>query len=114
MASPALPKSAPRLRGLADFVLAFPAFLLVVGLQSPGKIVSDTKYDLHVDPIGFLARSLHVWTDESFSGQVQNQSYGYFFPQGAFFAVGQLAHVPPWVTERLWWALALTLSLIHI
>lgn len=110
MASPALPKSAPRLRGLADFVLAFPAFLLVVGLQSPGTIVSDTKYDLHVDPIGFLARSLHVWTDESFSGQVQNQSYGYFFPQGAFFAVGQLAHVPPWVTERLWWALALTIG----
>lgn len=114
MASPALPKSAPRLRGLADFVLAFPAFLLVVGLQSPGKIVSDTKYDLLVDPIGFLTRSLHIWTDESFSGQVQNQSYGYFFPQGAFFAAGQLAHVPPWITERLWWALALTIGFTGI
>ena len=114
MASPALPKSAPRLRGLADFVLAFPAFLLVVGLQSPGKIVSDTKYDLLVDPAGFLSRSLHIWTDESFSGQVQNQSYGYFFPQGAFFAAGQLAHVPPWITERLWWALALTIGFTGI
>ena len=114
MASPALPKSAPRLRGLADFVLAFPAFLLVVGLQSPGKIVSDTKYDLLVDPVGFLSRSVHIWTDESFSGQVQNQSYGYFFPQGAFFAVGQLAHVPPWITERLWWALALTIGFTGI
>ena len=114
MASPALQKSAPRLRGLADFVLAFPAFLLVVGLQSPGKIVSDTKYDLLVDPVGFLSRSLHIWTDESFSGQVQNQSYGYFFPQGAFFAAGQLAHVPPWITERLWWALALTVGFTGI
>ena len=110
MASPTLPTSAPRLRGLADFVLAFPAFLLVVGLQSPGKIVSDTKYDLLVDPIGFLSRSLHIWTGESFSGQVQNQSYGYFFPHGAFFALGQFAHVPPWITERLWWALALTIG----
>lgn len=114
MAAPTLPTSAPRLRGLADFVLAFPAFLLLVGLQSPGKIVSDTKYDLLVDPVGFLSRSLHIWTDESFAGQVQNQSYGYFFPHGAFFALGQFAHIPPWITERLWWALALTIGFTGI
>lgn len=95
---------------LADALISFPLFFLVVGLQSPGKIVSDTKYDLLVDPLGFLSRSLHVWTDQSFSGQVQNQSYGYLFPHGAFFAAGELAHIPPWIVERLWWALALTLG----
>jgi len=95
---------------LADVLFSFPFFLIVVGLQSPGQIVSDTKYDLLVDPAGFLGRSLHVWTDQSFSGQVQNQAYGYLFPHGAFFALGQLAHVPPWLTERLWWAIALTVG----
>lgn len=107
--APSAPRRAPW-GAAADLLLSFPLFFLVVGLQSPGKIVSDTKYDLLVDPIGFLERSLHLWTDQSFSGQVQNQSYGYLFPHGAFFALGQLAHIPPWLVERAWWALALTLG----
>lgn len=106
---PTAPRRAPW-GAAADLLLSFPLFFLVAGLQSPGQIVSDTKYDLLVDPAGFLGRSLHMWTDLSFSGQVQNQSYGYLFPQGAFFALGQLAHIPPWIVERAWWALALTLG----
>lgn len=40
-------------------------------------------------------------------GQVQNQAYGYFFPHGAFFALGDILSVPPWITQRVWWALLL-------
>lgn len=98
----------------ADFLLAFPAFFLIVGLQSPGQIVSDTKYDLLVNPNGFLGRSLNLWTDQSFAGQVQNQSYGYFFPHGAFFAFGDFLGIPPWIVERAWWALALTIGFTGI
>lgn len=47
-------------------------------------------------------------------GQVQNQAYGYFFPHGAFFALGELAHVPPWITQRLWWALLLTVGFVGV
>ncbi|WP_421958312.1 DUF3367 domain-containing protein [Prescottella subtropica] len=87
----------------AGFV-AFAACLL----QAPGRIVADTKYDLTENPIGFLTRAAHQWSSIAPLGQVQNQAYGYFFPHGAFFASGQLLHIPPWITQRLWWALLIT------
>lgn len=47
-------------------------------------------------------------------GQIQNQAYGYFFPHGAFFALGDLAGLPGWVTQRLWWALLLTVGVVGL
>ncbi|ADG77059.1 Domain of uncharacterised function (DUF3367) [Tsukamurella paurometabola] len=86
---------------------AFVALLALSFLSSPGKIVADTKLDLTANPLGFLARAANVWSSQSPLGQVQNQAYGYFFPHGSFFALGQVLHVPPWITQRLWWALLL-------
>ncbi|MET9327187.1 alpha-(1-_3)-arabinofuranosyltransferase [Tsukamurella sp. NPDC003166] len=86
---------------------AFVALLALSFLSAPGKVVADTKLDLTANPLGFLARAANIWSSQSPLGQVQNQAYGYFFPHGAFFALGQLLHVPPWITQRLWWALLL-------
>ncbi|WP_347563595.1 alpha-(1-_3)-arabinofuranosyltransferase family protein [Rhodococcus sp. ABRD24] len=86
------------------FGAGFVALVLCL-LQSPGLIVADTKYDLTQNPIGFLARAAHQWSSQAPLGQVQNQAYGYFFPHGPFFALGQLLHIPPWITQRFWWAL---------
>ncbi|WP_019201198.1 alpha-(1-_3)-arabinofuranosyltransferase family protein [Tsukamurella sp. 1534] len=86
---------------------AFVALLALSFLSSPGKIVADTKLDLTANPLGFLARAANVWSSQSPLGQVQNQAYGYFFPHGAFFALGDVLHVPAWITQRLWWALLL-------
>ncbi len=70
-------------------------------------MVADTKYDLTENPIGFLGRAAHQWSSLAPLGQVQNQAYGYFFPHGAFFSLGQVLHIPPWITQRIWWALLL-------
>ncbi|MFQ6229543.1 alpha-(1-_3)-arabinofuranosyltransferase [Nocardia sp. NPDC002869] len=85
---------------------AFAAFLLTF-LQAPGLTAADTKYDLAENPLGFLARAAHLWSSQAPMGQVQNQAYGYFFPHGAFFALGDVLHLPAWVTQRIWWALLL-------
>jgi arabinofuranan 3-O-arabinosyltransferase len=82
--------------------------LLLLGslLQQPGRTTFDTKFDLTADPGPFLARSLHIWTPVNL-GSLQNQAYGYLFPQGTFFLGADLLRVPDWVAQRLWSALLL-------
>ncbi|MGI5222420.1 alpha-(1-_3)-arabinofuranosyltransferase domain-containing protein [Nocardia sp. CA-290969] len=102
----AAPEPAGRL-GARWFAGSAVIALLLSFLQAPGLTVADTKYDLAENPLGFLARAAHLWSSQAPMGQVQNQAYGYFFPHGAFFALGDLLSVPAWVTQRVWWALLL-------
>ncbi|WAC94542.1 alpha-(1-_3)-arabinofuranosyltransferase [Mycobacterium sp. Aquia_213] len=78
--------------------------------QSPGQVSPDTKLDLTANPLRFLARATNLWNSELPFGQTQNQAYGYLFPHGTFFAIGHLLGVPGWMTQRLWWALLLTVG----
>ncbi|WP_432051048.1 alpha-(1-_3)-arabinofuranosyltransferase [Verrucosispora sp. NA02020] len=80
---------------------------VIAFVQRPGQVTFDTKLDLAANPIHFMARALHLWNPEATSGELQNQAYGYLFPMGPFFAVGQLLSIPPWITQRLWTALLL-------
>lgn len=75
----------------------------------PGAILADTKIDMAVDPAGFLSRALRLWDPEQF-GQLQNQAVGYLFPMGPFFALGDVAGMPAWITQRFWLALLMCLA----
>ncbi|MGV0666229.1 alpha-(1-_3)-arabinofuranosyltransferase [Mycolicibacillus trivialis] len=79
-------------------------------LQAPGQVSPDTKLDLTANPLRFLARATNLWSSELPFGQAQNQAYGYLFPHGAFFLAGDALGLPGWITQRLWWALLLTVG----
>ena len=86
------------------------AALLLTFAQSPGQISPDTKLDLTANPLRFLTRAFDLWNSDLPFGQAQNQAYGYLFPHGTFFLLGDVLSVPGWVTQRLWWALVLTVG----
>ncbi|HEY6887804.1 MAG TPA: alpha-(1-_3)-arabinofuranosyltransferase family protein, partial [Solirubrobacter sp.] len=92
---------------LALAVLAFALALI----QRPGKASSDTKIDLHVDPVGFLGDVANAWSSTGDLGHVQGGQYGgYLFPMGPFFALLHTLGLGPWLVQRLWLGLILALA----
>ncbi|WP_018295958.1 DUF3367 domain-containing protein [Corynebacterium lubricantis] len=81
---------------------------LLAFLQDPGRTAADTKLDLALDPAGFLSQATSAYTDDFTLGQIQNQAYGYLFPQGLFFLLTE--PLPDWVAQRLWWALLMGIA----
>jgi arabinofuranan 3-O-arabinosyltransferase len=91
-------------------LIAATGALVITFIQQPGNIVDDTKLPLVMSPLSFMANSLQLWNPIQSSGSVQVETYGYLFPMGPFFALGEALHIPVWITERVWLALLLTVS----
>ena len=92
--------------------LGFAALAFVVALsQRPGWATTDTKIDLHVDPVRFLADVAAAWTPTTDLGDVHSAQYsGYLWPMGPFYAALRELGLAPWVVQRLWLGLLLALA----
>lgn len=82
----------------------------MVLVQPWGLTAADTKHDLVANPAHFLGAALHAYTDIFTLGQLQNQAYGYLFPQGLFFLLAD--PLPDWIAQRAWWFLVLAVGFL--
>ena len=92
--------------------LGFAALAFAVALaQRPGWATTDTKIDLHVDPVRFLGDVAAAWTPTTDLGDVHSAQYsGYLWPMGPFFAALRELGLAPWLIQRLWLGLLLALA----
>jgi arabinofuranan 3-O-arabinosyltransferase len=86
----------------ACLYLVFTAMSLI---QDVGRTTYDTRVELTERPAAFLAETFRLWHPEANFGEIQNQAYGYLFPQGPFFLMADQLGLADWVTQRLWSAL---------
>ena len=92
----------PRRRHLVEIALLGVLSYLPALLTAPGTVAADTKHYLLLDPSRLLRRAGELWDTSQFGGHVSHQVVGYLWPMGPWFALGDLAGLPDWVTQRLW------------
>ncbi len=104
--------SGKRLRGpvLRWAGLVWLVAFLVLLANDPGRMFFETKLGVDLDPAGFYASLWHLMDPRNTFGALNNQAIGYAAPMGPFYLAGQLAHVPVWLTERLWLSLIIAVG----
>jgi len=105
-------KARPRARRpvLRWFVLVWLGTFVVLLVNDPGRMVFDTKLSVDLNPYAYFAGLWQLWNPQETLGALNNQSVGYAVPMAPFYLAGQLAHVPVWLTERLWMALIIAVG----
>ena len=85
--------------------------LLLAGIfEKFGKTTNDSKTPLIESPDSFLKGATSLWNPQMNFGELQNQAYGYLFPQGPYYLLAHALDVPPWISERIWAWLVLVLG----
>ncbi|HZJ27230.1 MAG TPA: alpha-(1-_3)-arabinofuranosyltransferase family protein, partial [Acidimicrobiia bacterium] len=88
-------------RALDVVVLALLAYVPFF-FSSPGRLSSDTKQNLYLDPGRLLARAPYLWDPHIGAGTVPHQQIGYLYPMGPFYWLMDRAGVPDWIAQRFW------------
>ena len=70
--------------------------------SAPGRMPSDTKLYLYLNPSRLLADAPWMWDARQFGGWVPHQSIGYLWPMGPWFWIFERLGVPDWIAHRLW------------
>ncbi len=91
-------------------ILVYVVLLAVALFEQFGRTTNDTKTPLIEQPSIFLHQALTLWNPLTNFGELQNQAYGYLFPQGPFFLLSHAAGMPPWVAERIWSVLVVVVA----
>src|SRR5437762_4255296 len=107
---PALRSRALRSPALRWAGLAWLGAFLVLLANDPGRMFFETKLSVDLDPAGFYASLWHLMDPRNTFGALNNQAVGYAAPMGPFYLLGHLAHVPVWLTERLWLSLIIAVG----
>jgi len=97
-------------RATALTFTAYLALAVLILTEKFGETTSDTRLDLTNAPTEFLRDTFTLWNSQVSLGELQNQAYGYLWPQGPFFSGLAEIGVPGWVTERLWSVLVLVVA----
>jgi arabinofuranan 3-O-arabinosyltransferase len=107
---PDTPGRPVQLRDRWCFLGVFLISLLVFVSTDTGRMIFDTKLGVDINAAGFLTRLWQLWDPLEWFGTLQNQYIGYAVPMAPFFLLGQLAHLPVWLIERLWLATLITVG----
>src|SRR5580698_10313051 len=99
---PAGPARNPVLRWSA--LVGLGAFVVLLA-NDPGRMFFDTKLSVDLNPWAYYVSLWHLMDPLNTFGALNNQAVGYAVPMAPFYLAGQIAHVPVWLTERLWLAL---------
>ncbi|MFZ4719927.1 MAG: alpha-(1-_3)-arabinofuranosyltransferase domain-containing protein, partial [Ilumatobacteraceae bacterium] len=90
--------------GVSRAQLALLAFIAYVPalLTKPGRMPTDTKLYLYLDPGRLISDAPFTWDTRQFGGWVPHQTIAYLWPQGPWYWVFDKLGVPDWVAHRLW------------
>ncbi|MGB8860088.1 MAG: alpha-(1-_3)-arabinofuranosyltransferase family protein, partial [Ilumatobacteraceae bacterium] len=79
-------------------------------LTKPGRMPTDTKLFLYLDPGRLIADAPFTWDTRQFGGWVPHQTIAYLWPQGPWYWVFDKLGAPDWVAHRLWLGTLLLLA----
>ena len=82
-------------------ILATLAYLPAL-TASPGRMPSDSKLFVYLDPGRFLADAAGSFDPRWYSGWVPHQHVAYLWPTGPWFWFFETLAVPDWIAHRLW------------